>query len=154
LISLRAAAPRDAGALATLIRRAFAAQPATLPAPSALGVTAQSVAAHLATGGALVAEATGDCVGAVLWRQENRSLRLSRLAVDPAWRRQGIARMLLEDAARHARQGGLMRLVLATRVSLSDNRRLFASAGYVEVSLGRHDGFAEPTFIELEQRLP
>lgn len=151
--TIRPAEAGDAERLATLVRRAFAHQPATIPPPSALGETAASIAAHLRTGGGIVAFAEGEAVGAVLWTEREGALHLSRLSVDPAWRRRGIARALLAAAEEQARRSGALRLRVSTRLSLTDNRRLFAAAGYTEVSFECHPGFSEPTFVEMECRL-
>jgi len=150
---LRPVVVEDAEVLAALIRGAFAVQPTTVPPPSALRETAESIAAHLQTGGGILAELEGSAVGAILWAERGNALRVARLSVDPAWRRRGIARALLRAAEEQARRMGLERLLLSTRLSLTDNRRLFLAAGYLEISFERHEGFSEPTFVEMEYRL-
>jgi GNAT superfamily N-acetyltransferase len=153
-VTLRPAALADAEVLAALIRTAFAAPPVPLhPPPSALRETAASVAVHLQGGGGAVAEVGGAVIGVLLWAERDGSLYLRRLAVDPAWRRRGAARALLAAAEAEARRRGLSRLRLSTRLVLSGNRRLFAAAGFRETSLGRHEGFAEPTYVEMERHL-
>jgi len=140
--------------VAALIRRAFAAQPvATDPPPSALRETAASVAAHLAAGGGVVACAGRRIVGSVMWEPKDGGLYLQRLAVAPALRGRGIARRLVAAAETAARQAGVGRLYLATRVVLTGNRRLFAACGFVEVALHAHPGYAAPTSVEMEKRL-
>jgi tRNA threonylcarbamoyladenosine biosynthesis protein TsaE len=96
---LRLAEAEDAGRIVDLIRLAFASQsPQTDPPPSALNETAASVASHLAKGGGgAVAERDGGVVGAVLWEEKDGALYIGRLSVDPACRRQGIARSLVGD---------------------------------------------------------
>ncbi|SRR6266496_406478 len=149
--SLRSAKPTDADVLARLIRHAFEARPATDPPPSALRETADKVAAHLTAGGGEVAEIDGVIVGGVLWSQDADSLHVSRLAVDPELRRRGIGRALLLAVEAEARRRNLIRLKLSTRVSLADNRRLFAAVGYREVQLHSHEGFTKPTYLDLER---
>jgi GNAT superfamily N-acetyltransferase len=153
-VALRPAAVADAAVVATLVRAAFAAQPVPVaPPPSALRETVESVAAHLQAGGGAVAEAERAIVGALLWAERDGSLYLRRLAVDPAWRRRGVARALLAAAEAEARRRGLGRLRLSTRLVLAGNRRLFAAVGFRETALGRHEGFAEPTYVEMERDL-
>jgi tRNA threonylcarbamoyladenosine biosynthesis protein TsaE len=153
-LTLRPAAAADAAVVAALIRTAFAAQPVpTTPPPSALRETAESVAAHLHAGGGAVAEVESAVIGALLWAERDGSLYLRRLAVDPAWRRRGVARALLAAAEAEARRRGLGRLRLSTRLVLTGNRRLFAAVGFRETSLGWHEGFVEPTYVEMEYRL-
>jgi N-acetylglutamate synthase-like GNAT family acetyltransferase len=92
----------------------------------------------------------------VTWsvRPEHKGgLYLARLAVAPAWRRRGIARALIVAAEMAARNAGLPRLYLSTRLVLLDNRRLFAACGFVETARNAHPGYAEPTFVNMEKRL-
>ena len=44
----------------------------------------------------------------------------------------------------------LPRLYLSTRLVLLDNRRLFAACGFVETTRDAHPGYAEPTFVNME----
>ena len=74
-IALRAMIPADCGAVAALIRSAFAAQSAVIDPPaSALRETEASVAAHLAAGGGAVACAGGQIVGSVMWEPKDGGL--------------------------------------------------------------------------------
>ena len=146
--------PADCDAVAALIRLAFAAQPVrTDPPPSALREDAASVAAHLVAGGGSVAEVDGQLVGSVMWEPKGGGLYLERLAVDPAWRGRGIARSLVAVVEEAARQTGAPRVHLGTRLVLTDNRRLFAACGFVEIARHAHPGYAAPTWVEMEKRL-
>lgn len=145
----------DAEEVAALIRLAFAAQPVPLdPPPSALRVAPADVVAHFAGGqGGVVAESAGRVIGSVLWGRQDQSLHLSRLAVDPRFRRSGLARRLLAAAETAARDVGLAELTLGTRLALAGNRALFAAAGFREEARRAHPGFANPTRVELRKRL-
>lgn len=149
----------DCPAVAALIRLAFATQPVQVdPPPSALAETADSVAAHLAAGGGAVACAADACaaeriVGSALWEPKDGGLYLERLAIDPAWRRRGIARALIAQAEEAARQGRFARIHLGTRLVLTENRRLFTSCGFAEIALHAHPGYAAPTWVAMEKRL-
>ena len=152
--AVRAAGIDDAAAIADLVRRAFSTQSRpTNPPSGALKETAATIAEQLARGGGAVLQAGGALVGAVLWTVEEGALYLGRLAVDPEHRRRGIARALIDEAEREARRRGLPRMTLGVRLALEDNRRLFASCGFEETTLHRHDGFSEPTWVTMERRL-
>jgi GNAT superfamily N-acetyltransferase len=144
----------DAPAAAALVRAAFAAQPVVLDPPaSALGVTADTLAAHLSRAGGAVAESEGRIIGVVLWEAGDGPLQVSRLAVAPEARLQGIARALLAAAEAAAHQQGLTRLRVGTRLALTGNRRLFESCGFVGIARHAHPGYPEPTWVEMEKRL-
>lgn len=83
----------------------------------------------------------------------SQPLYVGRLSVHPEHRRRGIARMLMAEAEREARRLGLPRMHLGVRLSLDDNRRFFASCGFVETTLHSHEGFSEPTWVTMERRL-
>jgi predicted N-acetyltransferase YhbS len=147
-------APVDAASVAALIRAAFAAQPVvTDPLPSALRVTEADVVANLLAGGGAVAMVTNVLAGSALWTEQDGGLYLGRLAVAPAWRRRGVARTLVAAAEAAARSAGLPVMRLSTRLVLLDNRRLFATCGFVETTREAHPGYAEPTFVNMEKRL-
>jgi predicted N-acetyltransferase YhbS len=152
-VAIRPMTEADAAPVAALIRAAFA--PLQIdPPPSALGETAESVAAQLRAGGGAAAEIAGRLAGAVLWQEREGALYLGRLAVDSRYRRRGIARGLIAAAEAEARRRGLARLTVATRLALTDNRRLFAACGFRETAVHAHEGYAHPTFVVLERVLP
>ena len=137
--------------MAALVRTAFATLQVH-PAPSGLAVTAATVAAHLAAGGGGAVVEPGR--GCVMWLSKAGGLYVSRLAVHPAARGQGLGAMLLREAEAEARRAGLPRLWLSTRLAAAANRRLFARCGFVEGKRHAHSGYAEPTYVEMEKRLP
>ncbi len=152
--SVRPLAPADASAVLGVIQAAFRAQSVPTDPPSnALRETAESIAGLIAAGGGAAVVATGGDLAAVLLWQEKPggALYLGRLAVLPAWRRRGLARVLV--AAAEARRRGLVRLTLGVRVELLDNQALFAACGFVETGRSSHPGYARPTSIDMEKRL-
>jgi GNAT superfamily N-acetyltransferase len=151
---MRPASATDAGAIADLVRTAFAAQPVAVdPPPSALRVTEADIIRHLQTDGGAVAELSGEIAGVVLWERQETGLYISRLAVAPRYRRRGVATALLAAAEDAARYAGVTRLRLGTRLVLTGNRRLFAGCGFTEITQHAHPGFAQPTWVEMDKRL-
>ena len=152
--TIRPAGPADATLVADLVRRAFAAQPRpTNPPSSALRETAATIIAHLERGGGAVLERDRLVVGAVLWEVEDGALYISRVSVDPGYRRQGIARALVDEAEREARRRRLPRMTLGVRLELEENRQLFRSCGFEDLEFRRHESYTEPTWVLMERRL-
>ena len=152
--TVRAARVDDSAAIADLVRLAFSRQPRpTNPPSSALKETAATIADHLSRGCGAVLERGGAIIGVVLWNEEDGALYISRLSVHPELRRQGIARILMEEAEREARQQGFSRMTLGVRLELEENRRFFRSCGFVDAALRSHEGFSEPTWVLMERRL-
>ncbi len=142
----------DCAAAVSLIRRAFAGLPVD-PPPSAGRVTAADVAEHLAGGGGGVVldEAQGELRGCLLWAGSAGELQISRLAVDPAYRRRGLARAMLSAAEGEALRRSLAVLRLSARLGLPGNRLLFERCGFVETGRTAHPGFTEPTSVTFEK---
>lgn len=144
----------EAEAIAALIRRAFQHLPVLPdPLPSARRETPEVVRAILAAGGGAGIERDGRLVACVLWQKKPPGLYMGRLAVDPAWRGRGLARRLVAEAEAAAREGGHPVLWLSTRLVFQDNRKLFASCGFVEGALHAHEGYAQPTFVDMTKPL-
>jgi ribosomal protein S18 acetylase RimI-like enzyme len=153
-VTIRPLALDEAEPVCALIHRAFAAQKiATDPPSSAFRETPATIADALAAGGGLGAEEAARLVGVVLWEEKDGGLYLGRLAVDPAVRRRGVARELIAAVEAEAVRCSLPRLHLSVRLSLLDNRRLFASCGFVETIRSAHPGYREPTSVAMEKRL-
>jgi predicted GNAT family N-acyltransferase len=77
----------------------------------------------------LVAVADGRVLGTCRLLFAERTVQFSRLAVDPAARRMGLATRLLREAEREARAHGARRIVLHAQTYA---RELYVAAGYEE----------------------
>ena len=76
---------------------------------------------------------------------------VGKLAVDPAYRGQAIARRLMDAAEVLAIEYGLPVLELQTRIELHENHAAFAKLGFVKVAETAHPGFDRPTSITMRR---
>lgn len=76
------------------------------------------------------------------------SLYVDALATDPAFRRRGAARALLEEAERQAREHRLPAVTLDTAMNNEGARALYAAVGFDEVAY-RVPGHGLPGFVAL-----
>jgi len=137
-----------------LIREAFAAMEGRIaPASSVHRLTAAQMAADAAAGLALLAEQDGGLVGCLFCQARGDAFYLSKLAIRPDRRRNGIGRALVEAAAAEARARGLAVLELQTRIELVENHAAFAALGFARVGETAHPGFDRPTSITLRRAL-
>jgi GNAT superfamily N-acetyltransferase len=152
-VTIRAAA-RDVDRwddVRALILSAFAAIDGRIDPPSsARRLTAQSMAADAAGGGAwLLAELDGALVGCVFVTPKADALYIGKLAVRPDLQGRGIARALVAAARDEARRRGLAVLELQTRVELVENHAAFGRMGFTKTAETAHPGYARPTSITM-----
>lgn len=152
---LRAATAADAASLARTIAAAFEQYRGKLqPESGAFRETADAIATELTRdSGAIVAEQNGSVVGCVMVKLMEGDLYFGRLAVLPSERGHGIARRLVEAVEDEARRRDLAGVRLGVRIVLTDNQRFFTSLGYVEYSREAHEGFDQPTSINMRKAL-
>lgn len=81
-------------------------------------------------------------------KPREHSLYIDALATDPAFRRRGAARALLEEAEREASERGLPAVSLDTTLTNEAARALYAQAGYDEVAY-RAPSRGLPGFVAL-----
>jgi GNAT superfamily N-acetyltransferase len=128
-ITIRGATGADAERLATLLTdEGYPAGPSDLSARIARYSTPDSRV--------LVAEAAGTVIGFVAFHilprfeTDERFIRIIALVVDPGERARGIARMLLADVERLAREEGVTFLEVTAGHHRPEARQLFESVGY------------------------
>jgi ribosomal-protein-alanine N-acetyltransferase len=91
----------------------------------------------------LVAELDGRLAGyAVYWQVLDQG-ELGNVAVDPPWRRQGVARRLIAEVMERAAVRGVRELFLEVRPSNTGARQLYESFGFVRVGQ-RRNYYQEP----------
>jgi GNAT superfamily N-acetyltransferase len=145
----------DWDALLALILTSFAyMQPRIDPPSSALQLTRQSLMEKARAEKAYAAVESDGLLGCIFCRPEPPDcLYIGKLAVAPDVQGKGIGRLLLQAAEAHAAACGLPWLRLETRIELTENHRVFAKWGFVQIAEGCHPGFTRPTFVEMRKTL-
>jgi [ribosomal protein S18]-alanine N-acetyltransferase len=103
------------------------------------GLVEQGIAAALPTVSYLVSEVDGVVVGHAVASAAGDDAELQRIAVDPAYRRRGLAGELLAAVERRAAEDGATRLLLEVREDNTTAAAFYESRGFVEV--GRRRGY-------------
>ena len=103
------------------------------------GLVEQGIAAALPTVSYLVAELDGVVVGHAVASAAGDDAELQRIAVDPAYRRRGLADELLAAVESRAAADGATRLLLEVREDNTTATAFYESRGFVEV--GRRRGY-------------
>ncbi|SPF80202.1 GNAT family N-acetyltransferase [Pseudoprimorskyibacter insulae] len=92
-------------------------------------------------------------VACAFFRPEPDALYVGKLAVSPAYQRQGLGAALMAEGEALARRLGLPKLRLETRVELTGNHAAFARMGFVKIAEKAHAGFDRATSITMEKTL-
>ena len=103
------------------------------------GLVEQGIAAALPTVSYLVAAVDGVVVGHAVASAAGDDAELQRIAVDPAYRRRGLAGELLAAVEQRAAADGATRLLLEVREDNTTAAAFYESRGFVEV--GRRRGY-------------
>lgn len=93
----------------------------------------------------LVARWDDELVGCVGLRRDGA---VTRMYIDPAYRRRGGARLLLRALEDAARAQGMTRLRLDTREDLVEAQALYATEGWVEVEPWKVEEYADVFFVK------
>ncbi|GHF04891.1 acetyltransferase [Aliiroseovarius zhejiangensis] len=145
----------DMAPILALLHRAFAGMEGRIDPPSSLHLlTVEGIAEQARTGEVWVID---DVACVFLTPQPEArppALCIAKLAVDPSAQGHGMARRLIDLAQTRARELGLSRLVLQTRVELVENHAIFRALGFVKTAETAHEGFDRPTSYRFEKHLP
>lgn len=159
MIHIRRGTEADCTAVLVVLQAAFGAY-RDLDPPS--GVTRETVdalrekvsqetlwVAEVDDGSETTARQIVACVFTKPHQQYADALYFGRLAVLPAYQRQGIARRLIAVVEQQAREQGFRRVVLGVRVALPENTRYYQSLGYEIIGAGTHPGYTAPTYYRM-----
>jgi ribosomal protein S18 acetylase RimI-like enzyme len=153
-ITIRRALPTEADAVLALMRRAFGEYRGRLhPESSVFVETVPVIEKKLLAGGGFVATHGDALVGCVIAEDLGDRGYLGRLAVDPAFRRMGLAGRLVAAAETFIRGRGRRRIELNVRLGLAGNIALFQRLGYRETARAAHPGWSEATYLVMEKSL-
>ncbi len=106
---------------------------------------------YIAPRGAIwLAQAGEHAIGCVALRPLPGGIgEVKRMYVDPAWRGNGVGRVLMETLIARARALGYHHLRLGTLSEMSAARSLYASLGFVPIERYRADEMVDTEFYEL-----
>lgn len=150
----RLTADSDFAPLLALIQSAFAYMNGRIDPPSSANRLTAALLADQAQAGEIWAlHDLGQPVACMVLTPKPDHLYLGKLATDPSFRKQGLARQLVRHAMARAKALGLAELRLETRVELTENHRTFAALGFKETARTAHPGFDRPTSITFSMRI-
>jgi ribosomal-protein-alanine N-acetyltransferase len=102
----------------------------------------------------LVAEVDGTVVGHAVASVAGDDAELQRIAVDPAYRRRGLATDLLAAVEAHSADGGATRLLLEVREDNTTATAFYEAQGFEEVGRRRAYYRDGTTAVVLGKRVP
>jgi tRNA threonylcarbamoyladenosine biosynthesis protein TsaE len=118
--------------MVAVVHAAFGARPPLDPPSTALHESERSVAQALQRHGGLLVTVDGGPAGALMFEPADGSLRLRRVAVDPAQQQRGVASALIGCAEEVAARRGFASVSLGARIELPVTQRFWLRRGYVE----------------------
>lgn len=108
---------------------------------------AEVLAARIAAGGLLVAEADGEIAAFVMFCPVGDSLYIEQIDVLPAFERRRIGASLIDAVAERARAGGLPRLTLSTFRDVPWNAPYYRRLGFLDID----DKKLAPDLLEIRR---
>jgi predicted N-acetyltransferase YhbS len=151
---LREATDEDIPTLVAVLRAAFEEYRERYDPPSgAHNETVEKVRQKLTTARAVVVEVDRKIVGCVFFQPLVDYMYLGRLAVLPAYRRNGLGQALVAYVETQAKINHLPCVRLGVRIGLQENRAYYERMGYRLIEYKAHEGYTEPTYVILEKSL-
>lgn len=127
---LRSAIPEDAASVTALVNAAYGhyeRQIGMVPRPMT-----DDYAEIIKNRWVTLAESNQTIVGVIVLTVTNEGFLIDNVAVDPAHRRKGLGKALLEFAEAEARRAGFDSIYLYTHEKMTENLELYAKIGYAE----------------------
>ncbi len=152
--TIREARQGEAEAVCTVLEQSFREYVGILDPPS--GVFAETVASladRIARNEILVCDVAGELVGCAFCTPDDSFLYVGRFGVLPEWRQSGVGSLLLAAAENRARALGYRHARLNVRASLCDLQQYYERRGYRPVEFLSHEGYAGPTYMQMEKVL-
>ncbi len=138
-----------------VIRTAFAEQRGIVTPPSsAESKTIEIVERELVAANALVFDVDKEIIACVFYQPQGESIYVDRLAVLPEFRRNGIARSMMDEVEKRSREIGASKLSVSVRIELVKQQDYYRRQGFLIVSKACHEGFTKPTYVIMEKPLP
>ena len=135
-----------------MVREAFEYMGGRIDPPSSLGAMGVADFIKKAQDETLiVAQINNQLIGCAFAEIRNDCVRLTKVAVHQAFRRQGVTRCLFEAADGLARQMGKRSLELQTRIELTENHRAFGALSFIKVAETAHPGYSRTTSITMRR---
>lgn len=119
------------------------------PPSGALRETEASVRDDLEHEGGALASLEQLAVGCLRFERQSGYLIVRRVAVDPAWQRQGIGKALMTWIHDYACAQGYPQIRAGVRRQLPGNLRFYQQLGYQVIAEHSHPGYAEVTWVEM-----
>jgi ribosomal protein S18 acetylase RimI-like enzyme len=152
VIEVRAARPGDERALATLDRATWSTLTSPAPPPAEVDWTFFNEKVEFRD--VLVAVVDGEVAGYVRLSRpypissSAHVLRISGIAVDPAFQRRGVGRALMDAAAAEARARDARRLTLRVLAPNTAARTLYERSGYVVEGVLRGEFYLDGEYVD------
>ena len=137
-----------------LMQTAFAYMEGRIDPPSSLTRTGLATLADAARDDELWSlHHDGRPIACMILTGKDDTLYLGKLATAADHRGTGLARRMIDQAARRARDMRLGSITLQTRIELRENHAAFRALGFVQTGTTAHPGFNRPTSLTFTKTL-
>lgn len=142
----------DHASILRLIQREFTGMEGRINPPSSMHrLTTDGIARHAKDADVLVIEKSGIAIACLFGTPNNNAYYLGKTTVSKGFRRQGLARKLVETSIPIAISAGASKLELRVRIELTENHAAFAKMGFVKTGETAHEGFKTMTSITMHR---